>query len=63
MFNPDYVEVDRVLEVSFCEDNDTGEVDLKIFHTFEIEQRFYILELNLDLMLCVFHLFSLLFII
>ncbi|XP_053555481.1 chromodomain-helicase-DNA-binding protein 9 isoform X3 [Bombina bombina] len=25
MFNPDYVEVDRVLEVSFCEDKDTGE--------------------------------------
>uniref|UniRef100_A0A8C0JDC0 Chromodomain helicase DNA binding protein 9 n=1 Tax=Chelonoidis abingdonii TaxID=106734 RepID=A0A8C0JDC0_CHEAB len=24
-FNPDYVEVDRVLEVSFCEDKDTGE--------------------------------------
>lgn len=24
-FNPDYTEVDRVLEVSFCEDNDTGE--------------------------------------
>lgn len=26
-FNPDYVEVDRVLEVSFCEDKDTGEVN------------------------------------
>lgn len=25
-FNPDYVEVDRVLEVSCCEDKDTGEV-------------------------------------
>ncbi|MEE6513208.1 hypothetical protein FKM82_020742 [Ascaphus truei] len=25
MFNPDYVEVDRVQEVSFCEDKDTGE--------------------------------------
>lgn len=25
-FNPDYTEVDRVLEVSFCEDKDTGEV-------------------------------------
>lgn len=25
-FNPDYVEVDRILEVSFCEDKDTGEV-------------------------------------
>uniref|UniRef100_A0A286XKJ3 Chromodomain helicase DNA binding protein 9 n=1 Tax=Cavia porcellus TaxID=10141 RepID=A0A286XKJ3_CAVPO len=24
-FNPDYTEVDRVLEVSFCEDKDTGE--------------------------------------
>uniref|UniRef100_A0A673K0X6 Chromodomain-helicase-DNA-binding protein 9-like n=1 Tax=Sinocyclocheilus rhinocerous TaxID=307959 RepID=A0A673K0X6_9TELE len=24
-FNPDYVEVDRVLEVSYCEDKDTGE--------------------------------------
>uniref|UniRef100_A0A8C6YGR3 Chromodomain helicase DNA binding protein 9 n=1 Tax=Naja naja TaxID=35670 RepID=A0A8C6YGR3_NAJNA len=24
-FNPDYIEVDRVLEVSFCEDKDTGE--------------------------------------
>lgn len=28
-FNPDYVEVDRVLEVSFCEDKDTGEVIIK----------------------------------
>jgi hypothetical protein len=27
-FNPDYVEVDRVLEVSFCEDKDTGEVNI-----------------------------------
>lgn len=26
-FNPDYVEVDRVLEVSYCEDKDTGEVE------------------------------------
>lgn len=26
LFNPDYIEVDRVLEVSFCEDKDTGEV-------------------------------------
>lgn len=26
-FNPDYVEVDRVLEVSLCEDKDTGEVN------------------------------------
>lgn len=25
-FNPDYVEVDRVLEVSYCQDKDTGEV-------------------------------------
>lgn len=25
-FNPDYVEVDRVLEVSYCEDKDTKEV-------------------------------------
>lgn len=25
-FNPDYVEVDRVLEVSYCEDKDTGQV-------------------------------------
>ncbi|XP_061670635.1 chromodomain-helicase-DNA-binding protein 9 isoform X3 [Syngnathoides biaculeatus] len=25
LFNPDYVEVDRVLEVSYCEDKDTGE--------------------------------------
>lgn len=25
-FNPDYVDVDRVLEVSYCEDKDTGEV-------------------------------------
>lgn len=30
-FNPDYVEVDRVLEVSYCEDKDTGEVTLFIF--------------------------------
>lgn len=27
-FNPDYVEVDRVLEVSLCEDKDTGEVSV-----------------------------------
>lgn len=27
-FNPDYVEVDRVLEVSLCEDKDTGEVNM-----------------------------------
>lgn len=27
-FNPDYVEVDRVLEVSLCEDKDTGEVNI-----------------------------------
>lgn len=26
LFNPDYIEIDRVLEVSFCEDKDTGEV-------------------------------------
>lgn len=26
LYNPDYVEVDRVLEVSYCEDKDTGEV-------------------------------------
>lgn len=26
LFNPDYIEVDRVLEVSYCEDKDTGEV-------------------------------------
>lgn len=25
-FNPDYVDVDRVLEVSYCEDKDSGEV-------------------------------------
>lgn len=25
-FNPDYLEVDRVLEVSYCEDKDTGQV-------------------------------------
>lgn len=25
-FNPDYVEVDRILEYSCCEDTDTGEV-------------------------------------
>ncbi|XP_010792499.1 chromodomain-helicase-DNA-binding protein 9-like [Notothenia coriiceps] len=24
-FNPDYIEVDRVLDVSYCEDKDTGE--------------------------------------
>lgn len=31
-FNPDYVEVDRVLEVSYCEDKDTGEVKRIFFH-------------------------------
>lgn len=31
-FNPDYVEVDRVLEVSYCEDKDTGEVKQILFH-------------------------------
>lgn len=31
-FNPDYVEVDRVLEVSYCEDKDTGEVKWILFH-------------------------------
>lgn len=31
-FNPDYVEVDRVLEVSYCEDKDTGEVIGFLFH-------------------------------
>ena len=31
-FNPDYVEVDRVLEVSYCEDKDTGEVKYIFFH-------------------------------
>lgn len=30
-FNPDYVEVDRVLEVSYCEDKDTGEVEWILF--------------------------------
>ena len=30
-FNPDYVEVDRVLEVSYCEDKDTGEVKWTLF--------------------------------
>lgn len=29
-FNPDYVEVDRVLEVSYCEDKDTGEVSFLV---------------------------------
>lgn len=29
-FNPDYVEVDRVLEVSYCEDKDTGEVAIAL---------------------------------
>ena len=28
-FNPDYVEVDRVLEVSYCEDKDTGEASTR----------------------------------
>lgn len=32
-FNPDYVEVDRVLEVSYCEDKDTGEVKWIPFHS------------------------------
>lgn len=31
-FNPDYVEVDRVLEVSYCEDKDTAEVKRIFFH-------------------------------
>lgn len=31
-FNPDYVDVDRVLEVSSCEDKDTGEVKWIFFH-------------------------------
>lgn len=31
-FNPDYVEVDRVLEVSYCEDKDTREVKRILFH-------------------------------
>lgn len=30
-FNPDYVEVDRVLEVSYCEDKDTREVSESFF--------------------------------
>lgn len=33
-FNPDYVEVDRVLEVSFCEDKDTGEVSKYLIEIF-----------------------------
>lgn len=28
MFNPDYVEVDRILEVAHTKDSDTGEVDV-----------------------------------
>lgn len=35
-FNPDYVEVDRVLEVSYCEDKDTGEVKEIFFFFFLI---------------------------
>lgn len=31
-FNPDYVDVDRVLEVSYCEDKDSGEVKWILFH-------------------------------
>lgn len=30
-FNPDYVEVDRVLEVSYCQDKDSGEVTNCVF--------------------------------
>lgn len=30
-FNPDYVDVDRVLEVSYCEDKDSGEVKWILF--------------------------------
>lgn len=37
-FNPDYVEVDRVLEVSYCEDKDTGEVKWILFHLLIISQ-------------------------
>lgn len=33
-FNPDYVDVDRVLEVSYCEDKDSGEVEWIPFHPF-----------------------------
>lgn len=44
-FNPDYVEVDRVLEVSYCEDKDTGEVKWIVFHLL------IILQLNL----CIFN--------
>lgn len=47
-FNPDYVEVDRVLEVSFCEDKDTGEVNIqgKNFFNQEEPQTFQILKLT-----------------
>lgn len=30
LFNPDYVEVDRVLEVSYCEDKDSREVAIAL---------------------------------
>ncbi len=30
-FNPDYVEVDRVLEVSYCQDKDSGEVAIALW--------------------------------
>lgn len=38
-FNPDYVDVDRVLEVSYCEDKDTGEVKWILFHLLIISQQ------------------------
>ena len=37
-YNPDYVEVDRVLEVSYCEDKDTGEVKRVLFHLLIISE-------------------------
>lgn len=39
-FNPDYVEVDRVLEVSYCEDKDTGQVTyISLLLVIEFQQK------------------------
>lgn len=45
LFNPDYVEVDRVLEVSYCEDKDSREVAIAL----------WIVCLCVRLALCVVH--------
>lgn len=45
-FNPDYVEVDRVLEVSYCEDKDTGEVMCFLFFWAKTKQKVTIKVIN-----------------